>query len=263
MASPPVITLLTDFGLSDAYVGIMKGVMLGICPAARLVDLTHDIPPQGIIPGALVLRNAVRFFPAGTTHLAVVDPGVGSARDPIAIVTERGVLVGPDNGLLHPAALAMGVREVRRLERTDLFRQPVSHTFHGRDIFAPVAAHLAAGWPPHELGSLLPAPRPLVLPAPRCEPGRVDGEVMYIDRFGNLITNIPATALAGFPTPEVSVSIRGVRIAPIVAAYAAVPEGSLLAIIGSWGVLEVAVRDGSAAEHLAADIGTAVTVTAD
>ncbi|OFV87062.1 MAG: hypothetical protein A3J75_02750 [Acidobacteria bacterium RBG_16_68_9] len=263
MATVPIITLLTDFGTADAYVGIMKGVILGICPAARLVDLTHDLPPQGIIPGALVLRNAVPFFPAGTTHLAVVDPGVGSGRDPIAIVTERGVLVGPDNGLLHPAALAMGVREVRRLERTDLFRQPVSHTFHGRDVFAPVAAHLATGLPPHELGSLLPAPRALPLAEPRCGSGRVSGEVIYVDRFGNLITNIAAGAMAGFSTRNVSVSIAGVPVVPIVTAYAAVPEGSLLAIIGSWGLIEVAVRSGNAAQRLAATTGTVVTVTAE
>lgn len=263
MAATPIITLLTDFGTADAYVGTMKGVILGICPHVRLVDLSHEVPPQGIIPAALLLRSAVGFFRAGTVHLAVVDPGVGSARDPIAIVTERGVLVGPDNGLLHPAALAMGVREVRRLERTDLFRQPVSRTFHGRDVFAPVAAHLATGLPPHELGPLRPAPQPLRLAEPRCESGRVSGEVIYVDRFGNLITNVPASAMAGFATRNVSVSIAGVPVVPIVTAYAAVPEGSPLAIMGSWGLLEVAVRSGNAAQRLAATTGTVVTVTAE
>jgi len=263
MASAPIISLLTDFGLADAYVGVMKGVMLGICPAARLVDLTHEVPPQGIIPGALLLRSAVGFFPDRTVHLAVVDPGVGSTRHPIAMVTEHGVLVGPDNGLLYPAAAALGLLEVRRLERDEFFLQPVSRTFHGRDIFAPVAAHLAAGVPPRELGALLPAPQSLTLPEPRCAPDGVEGEVIHIDRFGNLITNVPAGAVAGFQMQRGSVSIDRVYIAPIVTAYAAVAEGSPLAIIGSWGMLEVAVRNGNAAERFGVTTGTPVTVTAD
>src|SRR5712691_5770640 len=150
-----IITLTTDFGTRDAYVGVMKGVVLGICPAARLIDLSHEVPPQAVRLGALLLRSAVEYFPSGTVHLAVVDPGVGGARQPVLAVTERALLVGPDNGLLAPAAALLGVRAVHRLEREAFFRQPVSQTFHGRDVFAPVAAHLAGGATPDAFGSEL------------------------------------------------------------------------------------------------------------
>lgn len=257
MGAPGIVTLLSDFGLRDAYVGVMKGVMLGIAPAAALVDLTHAIPPQGIVPGALVLRHAVEYFPPGTVHLAVVDPGVGSARHPIVVDTERGMLVGPDNGLLDPAARVMGVRAVYRLTEARFFRPPVSRTFHGRDLFAPVAAHLAAGVAPAQCGPLLPGLAPLALPEPERTADAIRGEVIYVDHFGNLVTNIPESI---FPTGPHSVSIAGVSLAEIVSAYAAVPDGAPLAIVGSWGLVEVAVRNGSAAAQLGAAAGTPVTV---
>ena len=147
-----IITLLTDFGSADAFVGVMKGVILGINRQAQVVDLTHAIPPQQILPGALVLRSAARFFPAGTVHVAVIDPGVGSARRPIVIETPHGFLVGPDNGVLSLAAAVLGSRQVRLIENMEYVRQPVSQTFHGRDIFAPVAAHLSRGVAPDRLG---------------------------------------------------------------------------------------------------------------
>src|SRR5215470_7388033 len=178
MQASGIITLLSDFGSRDAYVGIMKGVMLGICPAARLVDLTHEVPAQAVQLGALGLRSAVAYFPVGTVHLAVVDPGVGSVRHPVAVIGERAILVGPDNGLLAPAAATLGAYSVRRLTCSELFLQPVSATFHGRDVFAPVAAHLAAGTPPHALGPELPALQPLSLPAPRVDTSTIHGEVI-------------------------------------------------------------------------------------
>src|SRR5262245_21477138 len=263
MLVPPIITLLTDFGTADAYVGIMKGVALGICPAARLVDLTHEVPPQAIRLGALVLRSAVDFFPPGTVHLAVVDPGVGTARTPVLVVTERGSLVGPDNGLLAPAAAALGVRAVHRLAREQYFRHPVSDTFHGRDIFAPVAAHLAAGTAPASFGPALPALQPLALPEPRSAAGAVHGEVVYVDRFGNLVTNIPASALASFRHQSLSVRIAGMTISPLAPAYAAAAPGAPVALIGSWRTLEVAVRDGNAAERLQVGLATPVTVVSE
>jgi S-adenosylmethionine hydrolase len=263
MRTNGIITLLTDFGTRDAYVGIMKGVALGICPAARLVDLTHEVPPQAVQLGALLLRSAVAYFPTGTVHLAVVDPGVGARRQPIAVVGEHACLVGPDNGLLAPAAAALGAYRVRRLARDELFRHPVSHTFHGRDVFAPVAAHLAAGTPPDALGPELAALQALALPEPRIEAGAVHGEVIYVDRFGNLVTNIPAAALASFRLPHLSVRIGETMISSLASSYAAAQPGTPLAVIGSWGTLEVAVRDGSAAEELRAGIAARVTVTAN
>ncbi len=263
MRASGIITLLTDFGTRDAYVGIMKGVALGICPTARLVDLTHEVPPQAVRVGALVLRSAVDSFPAGTVHLAVVDPGVGSARRPVLAVTEGAVLVGPDNGLLAPAAAALGVRTVRQLARDEFFRRPVSDTFHGRDVFAPVAAHLAAGTPPDAFGPELPGLQPLDLPEPRVEAGAVHGEVVYVDRFGNLITNIPAAALVSFRARSLSVRIADMTLSPLAATYAAVAPGAPVALISSWRTLEVAVRDGSAADHLRAGIATRVTVVGE
>jgi S-adenosylmethionine hydrolase len=259
----PIITLLTDFGAADAYVGIMKGVMLGIAPAARLVDLTHTVPPQAVRVGALLLRSAVEYFPAATIHLAVVDPGVGSTRTPLLVVTERALFVGPDNGLLAPAATMLGIRAVRRLANAQYFRAPVSDTFHGRDIFSPVAAHLAAGTPPDAFGDELADLQRLDLPEPRLEAGAVHGEVIYVDRFGNLITNIAASALNRFRPHSLSVRVAGMTLSPIGASYAAVAPGAPVAVIGSWSTLEVAVRDGNAAEQLRAGIATPVTVVGE
>jgi hypothetical protein len=257
-----IITLLTDFGTRDVYVGVMRGVILAIAPRARLVDLTHEVPPQDVFAGAMLLRSAVEAFPDGTVHLAVVDPGVGSAREPVAVFTERGILVGPDNGLLQPAAERLGLCEVRRLDREELFRHPVSRTFHGRDIFAPVAAHLASGLAGTSVGSLCAGLHPLPMPAVRRAAGALHGEVIHVDHYGNLITNIAAGEILNFPADRVSVRIAGVSISPVSPSYAAVSEGALLAIIGSWGTLEIAVRDGSAAGRLAVGRGTAVTVSA-
>lgn len=263
MRASGIITLLSDFGSRDAYVGIMKGVALGICPTAQLVDLTHQVPPQAVRIGALLLRSALGYFPDGTVHLAVVDPGVGSARHPIAVIGERAILVGPDNGLLAPAATALGTHVVRRLTCEQLFRRPISATFHGRDVFTPVAAHLAAGMVADDLGPELPRLEPLDLPAVRVEANALRGEVIHVDHFGNLITNIDAAAVGTFRPQTVSVSIGETMMSPLAASYAAVPPGRPLALIGSWGLVEVAVRDGNAAAALQAGLATPVTVTGE
>lgn len=255
-----VITLLTDFGLDDAYVGIMKGVMLRIDPTARLVDLTHAVPPQRIVVGALILRSAVGYFPDGTVHLAVVDPGVGSARRPIMIETGRGLLVGPDNGILYPAAAALGGGTARLLADERFFVHPISPTFHGRDIFAPVAAHLARGTDPAEIGPPLDSIVELSLPAPGCMGSILTGEVVHVDHFGNLITNITADLLSRFPVQQLSVSINETPIGTLLTTYSGVSEGAPIALIGSWGLLELAIRNGNAAEKFAAGPGTPVTV---
>jgi S-adenosylmethionine hydrolase len=258
-----IITLLTDFGVADAFVGIMKGVILGINPSAQLVDLTHAVPPQQIVPAALVLRSAVRFFPAGTVHAAVVDPGVGSARRPIVIETEHAFLVGPDNGVLSLAVAALGGGAARVIENGAFVHQPVSQTFHGRDIFAPAAAHLSCGVEAEVLGPRIDRIIELALPPVQQAPSGLRGEVIYTDHFGNLLTNIDAAALARFPAQRVSVSIGGEPVAGPLNAYAAVPAGTALAIVGSWEMLEIAVRDGSAAQTFAAGPGTPVTVVVE
>jgi S-adenosyl-L-methionine hydrolase (adenosine-forming) len=255
-----IITLLTDFGTADGFVGVMQGVILGINPQAQLVDLSHQVAAQQILPAALILRSAVRFFPAGTVHVAVVDPGVGSARRPIVIDTEHGLLVGPDNGVLSLAATAAARRQVRLIENETLVRQPVSQTFHGRDVFAPVAAHLSRGVSVDVVGPRLHSIVELTVPPPQQTPAGLIGEVIYVDHFGNLLTNIAADALTHFPLQGLSVSIDDKPVAGPVAAYAAVPEGAALAIVGSWGVVEIAVRNGSAAQTFAAGPGTPVTV---
>ncbi|MEA2626300.1 MAG: hypothetical protein QOD06_2345 [Candidatus Binatota bacterium] len=256
----PVVSLLTDFGERDGFVGVIRAVILGICPRARLVDLTHEVRPQDVVGGALVLENAVEYFPPGTVHLAVVDPGVGGARRPIVIETERFLLVGPDNGLLSLAAERSPRRRVVHLDRSSWFRESGSRTFHGRDVFAPVAGHLAAGTPAAELGSEIEEYEHVVLPVPRSIDGAVEGQVIHVDRFGNLISNLRQEDLAAFRDSELSVSIAGVRIRGIVTHYAAVREGGTLALWNSWGRLEIAVRNGSAARHLRAHPGDRVEV---
>jgi S-adenosylmethionine hydrolase len=255
-----LVTLLTDFGTADPFAGIMKGVMLGIHPTLRVVDLTHAVPAQQVLAGALLLRSAVSFFPPGTIHVAVVDPGVGSSRAPIVIETEHALLIGPDNGLLSPAAALLRPRSRRRLENVDLFRHPVSRTFHGRDIFAPVAAHLARGVALTEVGPVIGSHTELQIPRARRTGTRLIGEVLHVDGFGNLVTNLDAEELSTFSARPVSVSILGTRVAGPVTAYATVPEGIPLSIIGSWDLLEIAVRNGSAAARFGAGPGTQVTV---
>lgn len=262
MPEPPaLITLLSDFGSADAYVGIMKGVALGVRRDLTLIDLTHEIPPQAVAVGALVLRSAVPFFPAGTVHCAVVDPGVGSARAGVAVVTERGVLIGPDNGLLAPAAEALGgARAIVELRHTALFHHPVSATFHGRDVFAPVAAHVAAGLDPLTLGPRRDELTRLSLPAPRPSADGVTGEVIHVDRFGNLLTNIDADALAAFRDQPLSVTVGAMSLAGLVTTYADAEPRRVCALLSSWGTLEIACRDGNAAAVLAVGRGAAVRV---
>jgi len=256
------ITFLTDFGVQDDFVGVCRGVMRTIAPETTVIDITHGISPQSVLQGAVILERSIPYMPV-CVHLAVVDPGVGSERNAIAVIGERATLVGPDNGLLAPAAMMIGRHSVRRLTCTELFVQPVSATFHGRDVFAPVAAHLAAGVAPERLGPELPELQPLAVPAPRAERSAVHGEVIYVDHFGNLVTNIDVTALRAFRPQTVSVSIGETMISHLVDSYAAAAPAAPLALIGSWDLLEVAVRDGNAAAALRAGIATRVTVTGE
>ncbi len=259
-AAAPVITLLTDFGQRDGFVGIVKGVLLRHCPAARLVDLSHEVPPQDVMGAALILASAVEYFPPGTVHLAVVDPGVGTERRPLLIETGKFILVGPDNGLLSLAAECSPVRHVIHLDRPEHFLSAASQTFHARDVFAPVAARAAAGISASRLGTKVSEFERLTLPVPRRIDDRLDGQVIHVDRFGNLISNIRAEDVTGFRQDELLISIRGVEIHGVVANYSAVREGRPLALWNSWGRLELAVRNDSAARHLRARIGDRVEI---
>jgi len=261
-SAPPgrIVTLLTDFGERDGFVGIVKGVLLGICPSVRLVDLSHGVVPQDVTGGALVLASAVGHFPPGTIHLAVVDPGVGTARRAILIETERFVLVGPDNGLLSLAAERSPVRSVIHLDRSEYFSVTPSDTFHARDVFAPVAAHCACGVAPGELGSRVDGLERLSLPEARRLDDAIEGQVIHVDRFGNLICNILREDVTAFLDHGVSISIGGVQIPQISPHYSAVREGKPVAVWNSWGRLEIAIRNGSAARHLRARNGDRIQV---
>ena len=258
--SPHLITLLTDFGMREAFVGIMKGVILGIAPEAQLVDLSHNVPPQDILTGALILRSAVPFFPSGTIHVAVVDPSVGSQRRAVVVETHDALFVGPDNGLLSLATPPESIVQIIHLTNAEYFLPHPSHTFHGRDVFAPVAAHLSRGISPEVLGPVIPTIEQLSLPAVERTDTQLTGSVIAVDHFGNLITNITAADLLPFPSETLSVSIGPVQIRGLVATYAAVSLGTIAALINSWKMLEIAVRNGSAAQQLNAPIGTTVCV---
>jgi S-adenosylmethionine hydrolase len=256
-----IVTLTTDFGLRDAYVAEMKGVMLGIAQAARqplqLIDVSHDVERHDITEGALALEAAAPCFPAGTVHLAVVDPGVGTSRRALAVAADRHVFVGPDNGLFTPFLAGPGWRAFELTEPD--YRLPVvSRTFHGRDVFAPAAAHVACGLDPARLGPPVTDPVRLAWPEVRSVGGAVAGAVVHTDRFGNLITSIHAGILERLDGLVVRV---GGRRVPLVGTYGELSVGRPGALIGSSGRLEIAVREGNAATLLRAGRGTAVVVS--
>ncbi len=233
-----LVTLLTDFGTADGYVGELKGVLLSHAPGCVLVDISHEVAPQDIDGARLALARYWRRFPAGTVHVAVIDPGVGSERAALAIESDGRFLVGPDNGVLSPALFALDARAVALPVPPN-----AAPTFHGRDVFAPAAARLAAGTPLHELGEpvLQPVRRRTPEPLKRAD-GAVQGEVLTIDRFGNAVTNLYARA-------DGWLEVAGTML-PVVRTYAEVAEGTRVGVIGSSGLLEVAVRNGSAASAL-------------
>jgi S-adenosylmethionine hydrolase len=251
-----LVTLTTDFGTRDGYVAEMKAVVLGLARDVQFVDVTHEIAPQAVGEGALVLE-AAPLFPPGTIHLAVVDPGVGSQRRGLVVTAGGQFYVGPDNGLFT-AAFAAGGWEAFALAAPDLRRPTVSRTFHGRDVFAPAVAHLALGVPAARFGPRVTDPVRLPRPAARVGPGRVDGVVIHVDRFGNLVTSISGHDIDTLAAPA-SVRIRGLRLG-IVGTYAELPRGRAGALIGSRGRLEVVVRDGSAAASLRARPGHPVAL---
>jgi S-adenosylmethionine hydrolase len=258
----PVITLLTDFGTRDHYVAAMKGVILSNLPEATLVDISHEVGPQDVFEAAWLLEGCRKDFPAGTVHLAVVDPGVGSGRRAIAVRAAGQVFVGPDNGLFSFVIAREEVTHVREIRAKAIVRADASPVFHGRDIFAPAAAELAGGFDFKQIGPPVDDPKQLVLPVPELEEGTVRGEVIHIDRFGNLITNIPAVYLskAGIASSGMSAEIAGRRISTLVEQYAAAPADQPVVLVGSRGLMEVAYRNGSAARALGVSRGDKVVI---
>lgn len=257
----PCIAFLTDFGTRDYYVGAMKGVALGICPDATLIDLTHEIPPHDIAAGALELAAACPYFPPGTIFVAVVDPGVGTARRAVAAEAGGHLFVAPDNGLLTRVFQTRPPVAVVEIADPRFARETTSRTFDGRDRFAPAAAWLATGVTLQALGPAIDSWQRLAVDAPRISSDGIDGDVCRIDRFGNLITNIDRSTfdrvIAGRP---VVVTVGDTRVTAIVATYADVAPTAVCALFGSTGHLEVAVNGGSAAERLQLARGARVTV---
>ena len=256
------ILLLTDFGTRDGYPAIMKGVIWSIAPQAEVADLAHDIPPQDVLAAALTLGRAAPYFPAGTIFVAVVDPGVGTSRRPLAARLGAHLFAAPDNGLLtvvlQKAERSGEPVEIVHLDRPGYWLPQVSRTFHGRDIFAPVAAHLANGAALTELGTPIADPIRLRLPEARRTRQGWQGEVIHIDHFGNLATNLGSAHLP--QAGEVEIHIRGERIAGVVYAFGDKPPGALTALIDSFGALSIAVVNGNAAERLGAGVGESVEI---
>ena len=254
-----IITLLTDFGYRDPFVGIMKGVIAGINPQARLIDLSHGIAPQDVMAAALVLRHSVAYFPRGTIHVAVVDPGVGSKRRPLLVSSEGNFFVGPDNGVLS-LALDKQSHQAVHLTNTAYQLKTRSATFHGRDIFAPVAAHLSLGIAPTAFGHTVGNMVGLVWPAVKKSQQSFCGEIIYIDGFGNLVTNIKEEDLPAPPRERLNIICANVFIHGVVPHYAAGEAGQAIALINSWGLLEIAVYEDSAASRYRVKIGDRVEI---
>lgn len=265
MNNPPrIITLTTDFGTSDAYVGVMKGVILGINPNVQIVDITHGVPPQDIHEAAFLIHSAYRYFPEGTIHTVVVDPGVGSDRGAIVCQTERASFVCPDNGILTYLLSEIENEEgqsgdVVAIQNRDYFLPEVSNTFHGRDIFAPVAAHLSVGVPLADIGPPVEGLVRLPIQIPQIFGNTLTGQIVKIDKFGNAITNIPEDAL---PTSAATyeIQIGQMCLTRINRAYAESEVGEVLAIVGSFRMLEIAINGGSAADRFGLKRGDAVIV---
>lgn len=273
------IALLTDFGNEDIYVGVMKGVMRGICPDADFIDITHSIAPQHVREAAFGLMNAYQFFPAGTIFLVVIDPGVGSMRRPIAVQAGDYAFIAPDNGVLSYALRDMTDVKIVELSNPAYHLPQVSYTFHGRDIFSPAAAHLATGVPIEELGNLQDSMIHLPLPELSIDQRTITGEVVHIDRFGNIITSIghmhwvgsdrlslnPVFGLNVATVPvdaeHARIRIGDEQIVSVRVSYSEAMRGDLLAIVGSTNYLEISVNQGNAAQRLDVAVGDRVEMS--
>jgi hypothetical protein len=257
-----LISLLSDFGTKDPFVAELKAVIFSICPEAKLVDITHEVERFNIRMGAFMLARAAPCFPTGTVHLAVVDPGVGGQRRPIAVETNRSLYVGPDNGLLIPAAKCEGIRRVYHLTNESLMLDRISSTFHGKDIFAPVAAHLACGTPVQETGEELTDYVQLSFGEPEFDRLGATCKVIHIDHFGNVITNILQQDMARLKTRgKLTITLQGKRVpARLVKTYSSLGEKELGLIVGSHRYLEIASRESDASKRLRTKTGDTIRI---
>ena len=258
--SENIITLTTDFGSSDHYVAAMKAVILNIAPQKRLVDVSHNIPPQDVMAGAWVLKNSAFLFPSKTVHLVVVDPGVGTERKPIGLKIKNHYFVGPDNGIFS-LLTSNNSYEATELTNDEFWNpQSKSSTFHGRDIFAPVAAHLSNNVPLTEMGEEIDELVSYRWALPIADDDGIQGWVLHIDRFGNLITNIPEDMIRDIAAPnELKIYVGNTILKELNTTFADVEEGEPLAYIGSSGMLEIAVNKGSAEQMLGVKKGASVS----
>jgi S-adenosylmethionine hydrolase len=258
-----IITLTTDFGEADPYVAMMKGVILSINPDAGIVDITHQVQAGSIQEGASIIKETYAYFPSGSVHVGVIDPGVGGKRRPIAVMCDNHFFVGPDNGLLWPVMEKQEQVDVIHLTKKRYWMDKISTTFHGRDIFAPVAAHLSLGADPFLLGERVDNPSALAYPLPSRSNSDLVGEVIRVDHFGTIITNITREHLSPFLTSKgLIIKIGGLVLERLSTTYSDVPEGQPVALIGSSGNLEIAVNRGRATDYLGkeGEIGTKVVV---
>lgn len=250
-----IITLLTDFGESDGFVGAMKGVILSINPDAKIVDISHHIVPQDVEAGAFILNNSYPFFPPGTIHVAIVDPGVGSERRILAVAANHNIFIAPDNQILKYIFYSNETLAVVEVLNKQFFLKRVSQTFHGRDIFAPVAAHLSLGLPIQNLGNIVLDYDCGAIDQPIVAGQKIFGKIIHIDKFGNLITNIAECLLKN---SKISLAAGSHRIGKLSSAYDDVEIGCPVAVIGSSGFLEIAVRNGNAQQQLSINRGDRV-----
>jgi S-adenosyl-L-methionine hydrolase (adenosine-forming) len=264
MVPQRMITLTSDFGLKDHYVGTVKGVILSVNPEVRMVDLSHSVQPFDVLDGALTIAQAYRYFPSDTIHMVIVDPGVGTQRRPILVTTEKHVFIAPDNGVLSLVYEREERISVRHITSEHYFLQPVSATFHGRDIFAPVAGYLSKGVETAKFGDEISDYVRLAAPKPKAINERMlRGVVLKVDQFGNIITNItPAEAPALFQAqpPAFKIMVGASEVVKVSQAYADGAPGEPFGILGSMGFLEIAMNRGSAAQVLGAQKGTEVGV---
>lgn len=256
-----VISLLTDFGNKDNFVGVMKAVILSINPRAQIIDICHNVNPQDILEAGLLLKSSFKYFPRNTVHLVVVDPGVGSKRRPILVRTKDYYFVGPDNGVLNLALKDEVIEAIFELTEDKYFLKPISDTFHGRDIFAPVAAHLSLEKKIEDFGKRIKSIEQLDLPEPKQLKNKLVGQIIYIDRFGNLITNITKDNFEHFVKGHnFKICIADKMITRISHSYLEVKRNQTLAIFGSFGNLEISVAQANAKEYLLVDKATPVEI---
>ena len=264
MANPPIVTLTSDFGLNDHFVGTMKGVILNIAPEAKIIDICHSVQPFDILDGALTIAQAYSYFPAGTIHVVVVDPGVGSARRPLVVSTETHYLVAPDNGVLSLILDREERVKVRHITMQHYFLQPVSSTFHGRDVFAPVAGYLAKGVDGEKLGDEISDYIRFSAPKPKAAGEKtLRGVILKVDRFGNLVTNFTLEDVPGlFQAPPLpfKIVIGNREITELHQTYSEALPNEVFGILGSMGYVEIAASRASAAQLLGVGKGTEVHI---